>query len=259
MFVSKYPEMGALQCADRPHHNLVTPFRVKGPLICQCEDFEMDHLSGRQGHSPHEVDAGQWVFTGDMQDRGRFDARCAWCRKADLRITFEVRQAVAEPACHVCQVCLGRGTVQVEHDGRVLEGAERSSHVSELVMRLMHRTCRDVLRDLMARSDDPALPEIAVYFDRNLQLSPGHAATLLLALAKSGLDADPAIFAVQLRSTAHRLEFADLSEREKLALWPVLSPAIRNRLIWLGFAPQRYATPRQPGARLRPARLPAFS
>lgn len=188
-------------------------------------------------------------------DDARFDSRCAWCEKQGLRITFAVMDGAVAEACHICQGCIGCGPVHVEHEGRALDGQERRHYLAELAMRLQHRTCRDVLRNLLARSDDPALREVAVYFDRNMQLSPGRAAMLLLALAASDLEADPAIFEVQIRSAAHRQEFAGLSEREKLALWPVLSPAIRNRLIWLGSAPARHAAPRPTRVRSRPATL----
>lgn len=207
----------------------------------------MDHFCGRQGYRAAQADADQWVFTGEMRDRGRFDDKCAWCEKQDQRITFEVRHVTADGTCQICQACLGRGPVRIEHEGRALAGQERRDCLGELSVRLMHRTCREVLRNLLARSDDQTLREVAVYFDRNMQLSPGRAATLLQALSNSKLDADARIFEVQIRSTAHKQEFGCLSEREKLAVWPVLSPAIRNRLISLGFAPQRYGALRPKG------------
>lgn len=217
----------------------------------------MDHLTGRQGNQRDHGDTGRWVFTGDLRDNGRFDSRCDWCDKQGLRITFAVTGGSEDEAGHICQACIGSGPVHVEHEGRVLEGQERRHHLAELAMRLKHRTCRDVLRNLLTLSDDPALREVAVYFDRNMQLSPSRAATLLLALSASGLGPDPAIFEVQIRSTAHRQEFGGLTEREKLALWPILSPAIRNRLVWLGSAPARHAAPRPSRARARPAALHA--
>src|SRR5687768_16787650 len=141
----------------------------------------MDHFCDRQRHRPVEDDMSQWVFTGEMQDHGRFTDTCAWCGKQDLRITFQVRQGDADDTRQTCQVCLGHGPFSVEHEGRALDGQERRDYLSELSVRLMHRTCREVLRNLLTRTDDPALREIAVYFDRNVQLSPGRAATLLLA------------------------------------------------------------------------------
>lgn len=219
----------------------------------------MNHLSGRQGDRLAEGDAGPWVFTGDIRDNGRFDTCCAWCAKQDLRITFLVRAGAGPDARQICQTCIGRGPVHVEHEGRVLEGPERRHHLAELAMRQKLRTCRDVLRSLLALNDDPALQEIAVYFDRNMQLSPGRAAVLLLALSASEIEVDPSIFEVQIRSTAHRQEFAGLGEREKLALWPVLSPPVRNRLIWLGSAPARHAAPRPARTRTRTPALHAVS
>jgi hypothetical protein len=218
----------------------------------------MDHFCDRQRHRPVQDDIGQWVFTGEMRDHGRFADKCAWCEKQDLRVTFEVRHDTTDDTRQICQACLGHGAFRVEHEGQALEGQERRDYLSELSVRLMHRTCRDVLRNLLTRTDDPALQEVAVYFDRNVQLSPGRAATLLLALSSSKLGADPRIFEVQIRSSAHKQEFGGLTEREKLAVWPVLSPAIRNRLISLGLAPERYAAPRNANARLRAAALQAL-
>lgn len=216
----------------------------------------MDHFCDRQGRQPAED--GQWAFTGEMQDHARFVDKCAWCGKQDLRITFQVRLGDADDTRQTCQACLGHGPFRVEHEGGALDGQERRDHLSELSVRLMHRTCREVVRNLLTYTDDPALQEAAVYFDRNVQLSPARAATLLLALSRSRLGADPRIFEVQIRSSAHRQEFGGLSEREKLAVWPVLSAAIRSRLISLGLAPERYAAPRLANPRLRAATLQAL-
>ena len=207
---------------------------------------------------PAQADAGQWVFTGEIRDRGRFNDKCAWCEKQNMRLTFEVRHVNADDACRICPACLDRRPVRVGHEGRVLEGQDRRNFLRGLSVRRMHRTCREVLRNLLARSDDPALQEAAVYFDRNVQLSPGRAATIFLALSNSNLDADSRIFKVQIRSPAHRREFGCLSEREKLAVWPVLSPTIRNRLIAVGLAPARHAAPRHSRARHLTATLQAL-
>ena len=216
----------------------------------------MDHFCDRQRHRPAQDDTDQWVFTGEMRDHGRFADKCAWCGKQELRVTFEMRSA--DDTRQICQACLGHGPFRVEHEGATLDGQERRDYLSELSVRLMHRTCREVLRNLLTRTDDPALQEVAVYFDRNVQLSPGRAATLMLALSKSKLGADPRIFEVQIRSSAHKQEFGGLNEQEKLAVWPVLSPAIRNRLISLGLAPERYTAPRHAKASRQVATLQAL-
>jgi hypothetical protein len=109
-----------------------------------------------------------------------------------------------------------------------------------------------VLRDLLAITSDSCLPQVVVYFDRNAQLSPRHAATLFLALASARPDVDPRIFEVQMRSIEHRQEFGRLSESEKLAVWPVLSPTVVKRLIAFGLAPKRHALPQ--GKRTKPGR-----
>lgn len=207
---------------------------------------------------PAHADTGQWAFTGEIRDRGRFIDKCAWCETENMRLTFEVRHVNADDPCQICQACLDRRPVRVEHEGRALEGQDRRNFLRALAVRRMHRTCREVLRNLLARSDDPALQEAAVYFDRNVQLSPGRAATIFLALSNSKLDADSRIFKVQIRSPAHRQEFGCLSEREKLAVWPVLSPTIRSRLIAVGLAPARHAAPRHSRARHLTATLQAL-
>lgn len=195
----------------------------------------MHHIGNQQRHRPS--DAEQWVFTGDVHDHSRFDGDCAWCDKQDQRLSFEVRHAKVDGSCHICQTCIERAPLRMEQDSRALSVQRWRDHLSGLAVRLTHRTCREVLRNLLARTDDPALQEVAVYFDRNVQLSPGRAATLLLALSRSRLEVDPRIFEVQIRSAAHKGEFAHLSEREKLAVWPVFSVTIQKRLMSLGLAP----------------------
>jgi hypothetical protein len=169
-----------------------------------------------------------------------------------MRVSFEVRQVTAETTCWICQNCLCKGPVLVEQAGRTLHGQELRDHLREMAVRVMLGTCRDVLRNLLASQNDNDLRDVAVYFDRNAQLSPRHAARLFLALSSAQVAADARIFEVQLRSTEHRQEFGRLGEREKLAVWPVLSPAVRNRLIALGLGPERYAM--QPGKRFKQSR-----
>ena len=196
--------------------------------------------------------ASQWIFTGNLTSTARFNQQCSWCGRQDLRVTFEARQAMTEATCGVCQNCLGKQSIAVEQGGRVLHGQELRDHLTEMAVRVMVRTCRDVLRDILARKNDNDLLNVSVYFDRNVQLSPRHAATLFLALSGTRVDADARIFEVPIRSIDHREEFGRLKEREKLAVWPVLSPTVRKRLIALKLAPAAYIT--HGGARTKPSR-----
>ena len=196
------------------------------------------------GHAGPKPDAtSRWELTGELQGGATFDQRCAHCGRDDLRVIFEVRQAAPETTCGICQHCLSKAPVPLEQAGRAMQGPELRDHLNEMAVRSMVRTCREVLRELLERRDDNDLREIAVYFDRNAQLSPRRAAMLFLALSSARLDVDPRIFEVQTRSTDHRQEFGRLGELEKLVVWPVLSPVVRKRLIALGLAPARYAAP----------------
>ena len=200
----------------------------------------MDTLSEREPARAVAGAASHWIFTGNLKSTARFNQQCSTCGRQDLRVTFEVRQAMAKATCGICQNCLSKESIAVEQGGRVLHGQELRDHLTEMAVRVMVRTCRDVLRDILARSDDNDLLKVAVYFDRNVQLSPRHAATLFLALSGTRAEVDARIFEVPMRSIDHREAFGGLSEREKLAVWPVLSPTVRKRLIALKLAPEGY-------------------
>lgn len=198
---------------------------------------------------PKPDTTSHWELTGELKGSAAFDQHCSTCGRQDLRVIFEVRRTTSPAACGICQHCLSKAPVPVELAGRTMQGRELRDHLNELAVRVMVRTCRDVLRNLLARKNDHELREVAVYFDRNAQLSPRRAATLFLALSRARLDVDPRIFEVQTRSTDHRQEFGRLGDLEKLTVWAVLSPVVRRRLIALGLAPQRYA--KQVGRRTR--------
>jgi hypothetical protein len=208
------------------------------------------------GHDPAcvVVDAApsRWLFGGQLKIGTSFDQQCSVCGRQDLRLVFEVYAPTSEAACDICENCLGKEAIALEPHGPILQGQALRYHLCEIAVRVMQRTCRDVLRDLLARTSGSDLPEVAAYFDRNAQLSPRRAATLFLALSSAQPEVDPRIFEVQMRSIEHRQEFGRMSEPEKLAVWPVLSPTVRKRLIALGLAPKRYAQPQ--GKRTRPSR-----
>ncbi|HTN62270.1 MAG TPA: hypothetical protein VL147_12075 [Devosia sp.] len=200
----------------------------------------MNALSEREPVWATSGGASQWAFTGDLRSSARFNQRCSACSRQDLRLTFEVRHETTQATCRICQNCISRGSVAVEQAGRILHGQELRDHITEMAIRVMVRTCREVLRNLLAGKIDNDLLKVAVYFDRNAQLSPRHAATLFLALSDARVGVDAKIFEVHIRSTDHREEFGRLNEREKVAVWQVLSPTVRKRLIALKLAPERY-------------------
>ncbi|MET3900441.1 hypothetical protein ABIB57_004407 [Devosia sp. UYZn731] len=183
------------------------------------------------------IAAYQWIFTGDVKGSATLNQRCSICDRDDLSVMFQVRTAASDAISEICETCLGKGAVALQPGGSILRGHELRHQLGQMCMRVMLRTCKDVLRELLANTNDSKLPEVAVYFDRNAQLSPRHAATLFLILSNAGSNVDARIFQVQLRKTEHQQEFGRLLQPEKLALWPVLSPAIRTRLATLGFAP----------------------
>lgn len=182
-----------------------------------------------------------WRFAGEIRDKAHFNDPCPWCQKPDLRVGYKVLQVGAGISWEVCLDCVCREDVEVQIEGvDVLNGARRD-HLGKLAVRLMHETCRDLMRRLLVVSSDMDLQEIAVYFDRNGQLSPARAAKLLAALAQAGIEVDARIFEVQIRSAAHKSEFAAMTEKEKLLVWPALSPAIKKQFNALKTGPRRYA------------------
>lgn len=178
----------------------------------------------------------EWVFTGDIEDKGAFTGVCQACDKGRLRVTFLIRHADGRTR-HICSNCLCSKPVAVEVDGAPLDTAQRRSYAKDLLARTQSRTCRDTIRQVLHRTADPALPEISAYFDRNLQLSPRRAATLFPLLKRLRLDVDPSIFDIQIRSTGHKEEFAELGETEKRSVWPALSATVKHRLAALGLEP----------------------
>jgi hypothetical protein len=203
------------------------------------------------------AEAGRWIFAGEVHDNLRFDGHCSFCGETNSRFTFVLSEVAGAGTCGTCQDCLAHGDTRVEHEQRGLEGKERRDYLSGLTVRLALRSCRDVLRQLMACTEDAALKAAAVYFDRNIQLSPAHAATVLEALVDARLGVNSRIFQVRIRSAAHRQEFGDLDSSQQLLVWPLFSAGVQKRLVWLGLAApehastrprrRRYADPLRPG------------
>ena len=177
-----------------------------------------------------------WVFTGDIEDRGAFTDVGQACDKGELRVTFLIRHADGRTR-RICSNCLCRKPIAVEVDGAPLDTVQRRSYAKDLLARTQSRTCRDTIRQVLHLTTDPALPEISAYFDRNLQLSPRRAATLFPLLKRLRLSVDPSIFDIQMRSIGHKEEFAELGETEKRSVWPALSATVKHRLAALGLEP----------------------
>lgn len=183
---------------------------------------------------PH---AGEWTFTGDIEDNGAFTGTCDACAKAGLRISFVIRHRESGRTRGICSNCLCRRPVSVEVDGAALDVGQRRVLAKDLLARTQSRTCRDAIRQVLQLTTDPALPEISAYFDRNLQLSPRRAAKLFPLLKRLRRSVDPSIFEVQMRGAGHKEEFADLGETEKRTVWPALSATVKQRLATLGLGP----------------------
>ena len=180
----------------------------------------------------------RWTFAGQLQDNLLFDGQCAFCGKPDLRVTFVLSEVTEGGTCQICQECMSHRQIGVEQEGRSLEGKERKDFLGRLSVHLALRSCRDVLRQLLACTEAAALRDAAVYFDRNVQFSPAHAATVVAALTDAKLGVDPRIFEVRMRSVAHRQEFGRLGRRQQLLVWPLLSLAVQDRLVRLGLTGQ---------------------
>jgi hypothetical protein len=196
--------------------------------------MSLDTASRPDLSPPH---AGEWTFTGDMEDEGVFTGACDACDKGGLRVRFVIRHGGSGQTRRICTNCLCRKPVSVEVDGATLDAGQRRNLVKELLARTQSRTCRDTIRQVLQLTADPALPEISAYFDRNLQLSPRRAAKLFPLLKRLRRRVDPSIFEVQMRGLGHKEEFADLEETEKRTVWPALSATVKHRLAGLGLDP----------------------
>lgn len=190
-----------------------------------------------------------WSYTWDLRDDVLFGTTCGFCGQQDQRISYEIQRG--EDIRWVCQRCVGRYPFGGKINGESLPPDVAREHVHGLSARLKQRSCQSIIHDVHAGADDPALLEMATYFDRNLQLSPRHAACLFASLKAKEESIDTRIFDIQSRSKACHEEFDALEESEKTLLWPALSPQQRRRIIALGYAP-RSAGPIQRQAADRP-------
>lgn len=201
----------------------------------------------------------EWSFSWMLTDDASFNSTCGFCGQSQQRITLEIMRDADR--LWICERCAGRYCVGGMRDGIVLPKETVRAQIHGLTVRLKQRTCQNIIRTITAGAADQALLEVALYFDRNLQLSPLHAARLFLAMDALPEPIDRRVFEVQMRSQAHRQEFGDLDNTARSLVWPALTLQQKNRLIALGFSPKGLgragdASPRQVRRVAQPKHLP---
>jgi len=190
-----------------------------------------------------------------LMDDVTFGSTCGFCGQSQQRMTYEVIRDADRLS--ICQRCAGRYCLGGELGGAVLDQETIRTQGHGLTARLKQRTCQDIVRKVSAGADDQALLEVALYFDRNLKLSPLHAARLFVAIDATEETIDRRIFEVQTRSKTHQHEFGELDNAARSTVWPALTPQQKRRLASLGFVPKglgrsRGAAQRRTGDAARP-------
>lgn len=176
-----------------------------------------------------------WRFTWMIRDDVTLSSTCDFCGRSTLRVTYEVARAAE--AAWICENCVNRYNIAADLDGEPLGPKAARDYAHGLTARLKQQTCLDIIRRVQLALPNPELEEAAVYFDRNVQLSPLHAACLFSAMVQLGEETNARVFEVQTRSKLHQQEFGDLADAERSLVWIALSPQQRRRLASLGFAP----------------------
>ena len=177
-----------------------------------------------------------WSFSWVLMDDVTIGSTCGFCGQSRQRISYEIMRDADR--LWICQRCAGRYCLGGKRDGAALDQATIGGQVHGLTARLNQRTCQGIVHMVAAGADDQALLEVALYFDRNLQLSPLHAARLFLAIAALEEPIDRRVFEVQTRSQAHQCEFGELDNAARSMVWPALTRQQKCRLVSLGFAPK---------------------
>jgi len=183
----------------------------------------------------HVGDPHQWRYTWQIKDDVSLGSTCSFCGRNALRVTYEVTRGTE--VAWVCEHCVARYNISADIDGEPLGPKEARAYAHGLTARLKQQTCKDIIRRIQDQLVDADLEPVAVYFDRNLQLSPHWAAKLFMTLVQIGEETKAQVFEVQTRSKIHQREFGDLDDRERGLVWIALSPQQRRRLASLGFAP----------------------
>ena len=176
-----------------------------------------------------------WRITWMINDDVTLSSTCGFCGRAMQRVTYEV--ARGPEAAWICENCINRYNIAADLDGEPLGPKAARDYAHGLTARLKQQTCLDIIRRVQLALATPELEEAAVYFDRNVQLSPHHAARLFSAMVQLGEETSARVFEVQTRSKLHQQEFGDLADAERTLVWIALSPQQRRRLASLGFAP----------------------
>lgn len=192
--------------------------------------------------NPHD-----WRFTWVIRDDVALSSTCDFCARTTLRVTYEVVRE-AEIAW-ICESCVSRYNIAADLDGEELQPKAARGYAHGLTVRLKQQTCHDIIRRVQAAVPCPELEDVAVYFSRNLQLSPKSAAALFSAMVQIGEETSAGVFEVQTRSKAHQEEFGTLDDAQRRLVWIALSPQQRRRLASLGFAPSGTLIKRQAGRR----------
>ncbi|MBD8065688.1 hypothetical protein IC608_09395 [Devosia sp. PTR5] len=187
-----------------------------------------------------------WSFSWELKDDVTFGTTCQFCRKNQQRISYEVQRA--DERRWICQRCAGRYDLGGVLNGVAVDQMTIRATLHDCTERQKLRTCLDVIRRCIDRSDDPAVLEAALHFDRNLQLSPLHAASMFFLLATLPERIDPRIFEIQTRSRAHKQEFGALGLAARALVWPALTPLQQRGLSALGFGPRARASIRSKAA-----------
>ena len=180
-------------------------------------------------------DPQEWRYTWQIKDDVTLSSCCNFCGRSTLRVTYEVTRATQ--TAWICENCVNRYSISADIDGEPMGSRAARGYAHGLTARLKQQTCKDIIRRVQDLLVDPELEEVAVYFDRNLQLSPLRAARLFSALVQINEETNARVFEVQTRSKSHQQEFGDLPNAERSLVWIALSPQQRRRLSSLGFSP----------------------
>lgn len=186
-----------------------------------------------------------WRFTWMINDDVTLSSTCGFCGRSTQRVTYEV--AHGPEVIWICENCVNRYNIAADLDGEPLGPKAARDYAHGLTARLKQQTCLDIIRRVQLALPNPELEEAAVYFDRNVQLSPQHAARLFSAMVQLGEETNARVFEVQTRSKVHQQEFGALADAERSLVWIALSPQQRRRLASLGFAPAGTLVRRGPG------------
>ena len=189
--------------------------------------YRLDEAIGRPG---------DWSFSWSLADDVTFGTCCGFCGQPHQRVTYEIERG--DERLWICQRCAGRYDLGGAVDGVQLDPQAVRAQLHGLTARLKQQTCREVIRQCLGETDDPALLEVALHFDRNLQLSPVHAACLFSVMTALPEPVDRLIFEIQTRSKAHQSEFGALDHAARSLVWPALTPQQQRRLTALGYAPR---------------------